>query len=225
MRSLRRLALLMGMVAFSGAAVQAAPRTAPETSTDPDAAYYRQARQALDRQDLAAARAIDFTRFRRGALREAGPRRSERDHTLEKILKDGLAKGDDGAALAAAREVLAQDAAHVRAYVIAFNVLSKQRHTVAAALHQAFSKGMVDSLLASGSGAAPTSAIVVYRVREEYDVARALELRVLQQAVRLVDGKLYDVLLVQNGGDRASSARARELFFDVSALQPHGGRR
>jgi hypothetical protein len=222
-----RLVLALGFGA--GCAGGGHPTTVPATTaaaspaSSADAAdvqYYRDSADLWQRGDVAAVRAIDFRRFRRGAMLAPQPKS---DHGLDVQLKEGIASHDDEKILAAARATLSQNAAYIRGHVVASNVLQKQGKNAQAEIHRAFVKGMFDSIMASGDGKTMTTAFTVYSVREEYDLAMALELDVLGQALQEDSDRVYDILTVRSA-TREKSAPTREMFFDITELHAHEAR-
>jgi hypothetical protein len=193
-------------------ASRAAPASSPADAADVQ--YFQDNAAVWQRGDLAAVRAIDFRRFRRGSMLATVP---TSDHELDMELKKGIESHDDEKVLAAARATVSQNAAYIRGHVVASNVLRKQGKNDQADIHRAFVKGMFDSIMASGDGKTKTTAFTVYSVREEYDLAMALELDVLGQALQQDGGRVYDVLTVRPDS-KEKSVLTREMFFDITEL-------
>ena len=196
----------------------AVPEGAPLTPAVPasdDAAYYRQMVPVLEAKDLAAAKAIDFARFRHGSmlLRHGGGPAAEKD------LRPALTSGDVAAIRRAASALVAEDAAHIGAHIILMNIDQDAGHTTDAELHDAFIAGMFHSMFASGDGRGYTTAIRAYFIREEYDLVRALGGQVQRQSLGHQDGKSYDILQV-----KTKSGATRDIYFDITELFAEEGK-
>jgi hypothetical protein len=215
----------IGVVPRGTAAPPAAPSSAPapaKTSTAPaarptvrpparpaaeDIAYYRQGSQLLVDKNLAAAKSIDFARFRRGSmlLRHGGGPAAERD--LRPVMKSG----DLAAIRKAATAMLAEDAAHIHAHIILMNLDQEAGQKADAELHDAFIAGMFHSLLASGDGRSFDTAFVVYFIREEYDLVRALGGQPQGQSLVPQGPRSFDILHI-----KTKSGVERDVYFDIT---------
>jgi hypothetical protein len=184
-----------------------APVSAPTHTAAEDIAYYRQVSQVLADKKLEAAKATDFARFRRGSMliRHGG------DPAAGKELREAMKADDLAAVRKAATAMVAEDAAHIGAHIILMNLDEKDGHPADAELHDAFVAGMFHSILASGDGRAYGSAFVVYFIREEYDLVRALGGQVQGQSLGHQGGKSFDILHV-----KTKSGTDRDVYFDIT---------
>jgi hypothetical protein len=187
-----------------------APRPAlrpPARPAAEDIAYYRQASQLLVANNLAAAKAIDFARFRRGSMllsHGGGP-------TAEGELRPAVESGDLAAIRKAATAILAEDAAHLQAHIILWNLDRDAGHQADADLHDAFIAGMFQSILASGDGRGCGTAFVVYFIREEYDLVRAMGGQSQGQSLHHQGPRSFDILHV-----KTKSGAERDVYFDIT---------
>ena len=83
----------------------------------------------------------------------------------------------------------------------------------AAAHHRAIMRGLARSIMESGDGQSPATAMVVISIQEEYDVLTILGLQRTRQSLVNEGGRAFDRLDVQDREGRESA-----LFFDVTLL-------
>jgi hypothetical protein len=209
--------LIVALFGCATASTSATPAPARSTaarspaSQDPDALYYQQARDALKTHDPDAAGVIDFKRFRRGSLLGGAPIMG-----ADVELKRAIASNDEARILAAAQAMLADNAANLRAHIVASNVLHKQGKEQESKFHGVFIKGILDSIVASGDGKSAATAFTVFNVPEEYCLVQAVGLQVLRQSLHHEGSRVFDVLSVRRGND--ASAPSRDLYFDITEL-------
>jgi hypothetical protein len=182
-----------------------------------DIAYYRQISQVLADKKLEVAKATDFARFRRGSMLI---RHAADQPAAGMELREAMKAEDLAAVHKAATAMVAEDAAHIGAHIILMNLDEKDGHKAEAELHDAFVAGMFHSILASGDGRAYGSAFVVYFVREEYDLVRALGGQVQGQSLGHEGAKSFDILHV-----KTKSGTDRDVYFDITELFAEEGKR
>lgn len=154
---------------------------------------------------------LDFTRLRRGSMLAAAGT-SLGDAALDHDLSKAIDTRDDKKILAAAERILDRDIAHVRAHVVSDNVLRKTGHPKEADFHHIMARGLLQSIFNSGDGQTPERAFRVFHVREEYDLARLIDLEVVGQSVKQEEGRTLDVLRVKKGKEVV------DIYFDITEL-------
>lgn len=80
------------------------------------------------------------------------------------------------------------------------------------ASHQSALSGLIGSILDSGDGAKPESALQVITTREEYIILNVLQLQPQQQRLQQIGDKAYDVFEVSD----PRNGETFVLFFDVT---------
>jgi hypothetical protein len=106
---------------------------------------------------------------------------------------------------------VAEDAAHIQAHIILMNLDQDAGHKADAELHDAFVAGMFQSILASGDGRGFGTAFVVYFIREEYDLVRALGGEVQGQSLHHQGPRSFDILHV-----KTKRGAVRDAYFDIT---------
>jgi hypothetical protein len=192
----------------AAAPAPAASAATPAPLAD-DIAYYRQVSQSLASKDLATLKQTNFARFRRGSmlLHHAG------DPAAEAALRPAITGKDLTVIHTAASAVVAEDAAHIGAHIILMNLDQDAGHAADAELHDALVAGMFHSILGSGDGRSHATAFVVYFVREEYDLVRALGGQVRGQSLDHRGERSYDILHVTT-----KAGTERDVYFDITEV-------
>lgn len=78
--------------------------------------------------------------------------------------------------------------------------------------HHATLANLIDSIMNSGDGTTPQSALQVITTREEYIILKVLNLQPKQQKLQQINDKAYDVFEVSDSRNNETFA----LFFDVT---------
>ncbi|MCD4684958.1 MAG: DUF4919 domain-containing protein [Anaerolineae bacterium] len=127
------------------------------------------------------------------------------------VLRDALTGGDLDAALTAINELLAFNYLDIETHMAADYVHMQRENHEASAYHRAFARGLIQALLATGTGRDFASAWIVINTAEEYTVLRVLGFTPGGQRLMKHEGHSFDVLIAKprNGGDPA------ELFFNI----------
>ena len=77
--------------------------------------------------------------------------------------------------------------------------------------HDYMMKGLLDSIVASGDGTSPATALVVISATEEYAVTAVMGLSVVSQSLVERDGHRYDLLVARD----ALTGIEREIYFNI----------
>ena len=197
-------------------ATAAGPETLPvrpATSAD-DVAYYRERAAALATGVPTEVARTDFMRVRRGRLYLYGPSETSTVRALEVELSKAFGQGDARAILASTARILGEDQADIRAHMLRAVTLRQSGQTAEAEFHRQVAIALIDSIRGGGDGRGFDSAWTVFRVKEEYEILKALGCVVESQSLRSHGGRTFDVL------------RARELkgpvtfeaYFDITEL-------
>ncbi|HEY6871186.1 MAG TPA: DUF4919 domain-containing protein [Geobacteraceae bacterium] len=113
-----------------------------------------------------------------------------------------------------AEEVLDENYLNVDAHLVERLACDKLKDEKCSAHHRYVARGIIDSILRSGDGKTPETAMFVISIAEEYLAARALGLRVVSQALEHITGHSYDVLTVV---DAKTNAEGR-LYFNIDVI-------
>ena len=71
--------------------------------------------------------------------------------------------------------------------------------------------GLVDSIIQSGDGKSPETAMTVIEIREEYDVLDVLGFEQESQTLVEKDGKRFDFLVAKN----SETGETRDFYFNI----------
>jgi len=165
---------------------------------------------AAAKQDPAT---VDFTQ-----LRLAFSRSSRYDpsdvHVLDEDdrLDAALSAGDWREARQLAESALARNYVRLHPHICAALACYQLEDVPGARHHKAFVKGVLESILHSGDGWTPETALRVIAVWEEYDVLRCLSLRCVEQALCRAGERVLDCLTVQTD----EGSEPFDLYFDIT---------
>ncbi|HEX8961250.1 MAG TPA: DUF4919 domain-containing protein [Geobacteraceae bacterium] len=154
---------------------------------------------------------VDFARLRR--LYAQTSAYTPFDDSKEAMFA-ALNTSDFEKARSLAEEALKKNYLNVDAHFVAAFACGKLKDETCAAHHKYVARGVIDSILGSGDGKSPETALFVISIGEEYVVARVLRLRVVNQSLEHKNGHAYDVLTVADVKTNAEST----LFFDIDVI-------
>ena len=184
------------------------PAPAPPAARAPAAAASYDA--LLDRARLRPPD-VDFGELRMAYARSERYRPYSRYPDEDRAMKEALDARDWRAVLEIAETALAQNYVRARPHFWAMTANGNLGQAAAAAHHRAVMDGLLRSIVASGDGRTPATAMVVIDVQEEYDVMTFLGVRSRAQSLVREGSRVFDRHAVE-GRDGAESA----LYFDVS---------
>jgi len=190
--------------------------TTPETTTAPAPPAARPPAAAasydalLDRARLRPPD-VDFGELRMAYARSERYRPYSRYPDEDRAMQEALEARDWRAVLEIAETALAQNYVRARPHFWAMTANGNLGRAAAAAHHRAVMEGLLRSIVASGDGRTPATAMVVIDVQEEYDVMTFLGVRSRVQGLMREGSRAFDRHTVE-GRDGAESA----LYFDVS---------
>lgn len=179
-----------------------------------DASYFRERAQALGTEALDQVQQTNFRRFRRGALYALGIVDSASNKALQRELGAALEKQDFSTIIDITAKILAVDQADIRSHILRALALDKLDRPKEAVFHREVAVSMLASIMRTGDGRGVSTAWTVYRVKEEYDVAKMLGASVESQALEEHGARRFDVLSVR---EVKSNATAR-AYFDVTEV-------
>jgi hypothetical protein len=108
--------------------------------------------------------------------------------------------------------LLEKNYVRIRSHINAFIVYDKKGEPERARYHRAFVDGLFRSIVTSGDGRSPETALVVINTEEEYAVIGLSGLQPGGQALRHEGGKSFDVMTVTpRRGDQPV-----QLYFDIT---------
>jgi hypothetical protein len=208
----RRAVAVLALATVIAGCVSTAPETkpvpAPPAARPPEPVASFDA--LLDRARLRPPD-VDFGELRMAYARSERYLPYSRYPDEDRAMKEALDARDWRAVLEIAENALAQNYVRARPHFWAMTANANLGRAAAAAHHQAVMEGLLRSILASGDGRTPASAMVVIDVQEEYDVMTFLGVRSHTQGLVREGGRAFDRHAVE-GRDGAQSA----LYFDVS---------
>lgn len=185
----------------------AAPRPAHAAG---DAAYYQERATAFATEAVAEIEHTDLSRFRRGRLYV--PDASNIVELEERLA--GAVRNENFADLAAASAaILVSDQADIRAHILRAAALRKAGDVPKADFHRAAAQALLESIASSGDGRSAKSAVVVYRVKEEYEILKAMRARFISQALVSDGGRSFDVLEAE-----AEDGEKLRVYFAIDEL-------
>jgi hypothetical protein len=165
---------------------------------------------AAAKQDPAAA---DFTQ-----LRLAFSRSGRYDPSAGRVLDedDGLDAALSACAWREARQLaesaLARNYVRLHPHICAALACCQLEDVPGARHHKAFVKGVLESIMHSGDGSTPETALRVIAVWEETDVLRCLSLRCVERVLCREGERVLDCLRVQTD----EGSEAFDLYFDMT---------
>lgn len=174
---------------------------------------------------LAEARAdpenADFHALRMAYTRTAAYSPYRHHHDAVVALRDALQAGALDRARAAVADLLAFNYLDIEAHMAADYIATQLDDRAGAAYHRAWARGLIDAILATGTGRDFTTAWIVLSTAEEYTILRVLGLAPGGQQLVEHDGHWFDVLTAQ----QRSSGQSVELVFNIDLpyrwLQAH----
>ncbi len=153
-----------------------------------------------------------------GALRLAYADSAEFDVTggrtdvPRKAMFEAINAGDNAAALAQAKIILAQDYVDIDAHLVADLADQKLGDAAAAQREHAIVAGLIGSIH-TGDGSSPAQAFTVITVGEEYAVMRAFAMNVTGQELMQSGGHTYDKLTAVD-----SDGKPRIFYFLIDRV-------
>jgi hypothetical protein len=186
-----------------------------------DAAYYQSRAATLDKEMPEEVGRTDFVRLRRGRLYFRDGIDPQAVDPLQDRLTETFQKKDAAGVLEVTAAILKHDQADIRAHMLRAHMLRSMNQSDPADFHLAVAVGLLDSIAQSGDGRETKSAYKVYRVKEEYEVLKAIGCLPRGQTLLSEGGRAFDRLEAQN----IKSGETLQLFFDVSESLAERGRR
>lgn len=127
-------------------------------------------------------------------------------------LQHALPARDFDAALDAIDHLLELDYLDIEAHMSASYVYLQLEDHDRMHYHRTFAKGLIDAILATGSGTDFDHAVIVLRIAEEYVVLRVQSYAPTGQRLVQHEGRWYDILTAQH----AETGTTREFYFDIN---------
>lgn len=125
-----------------------------------------------------------------------------------------LNNSDFDKARSLAEEALEKNYLNVDAHFVEAFACDKLKDAQCSTHHKYVARGIIDSILKSGDGKSPETALFVISIAEEYVVARVLGFRVVSQTQEHITGHSYDVLTVVDVKTKAES----KLYFNIDVV-------
>jgi len=172
-----------------------------------DAGYYREAVARLASGDVADIPSVDFLKMRYSHLLQ-----STGDGVTDEVrdAMNAAMSGQDAAA-----QIAAADAAIQSDYTILFAHLSKAaaltRSGADASFETAICNALAESIMSTGDGRTPETALHVAQVEEEYAILTLLSLHRDSQALVRYGDRAFDVLEVHD-----DKGEKQTLYFDIT---------
>jgi len=203
--------LVLAVLAGCAPTVPVPPPRAPSAARPPDAPPAGASYETLLEFAKVHPADADFGGLRMAFARSPHyqPYRSYPD--LSAAMRDALRDQDWPSVLRLAQSALEINYVRARPHLHAARAQRALGNAAAAAHHRAMAEGLVKSVLASGDGLTPETAMVVIDIGEEYDVLAALRLRSTSQGLATQSGRPMDRHAVV-----AEDGREFSMFFDVA---------
>jgi uncharacterized protein DUF4919 len=189
---------------------QPAPRPA---DADEDVAYYRALIPVIAGQQADRLEGINFRRFRRGRLYEAGVGPLDKRFPGNEV-SAAFDRKDFKTVADLTGAFLTQNPASIRAHMLRSVALSKLERTKESDFHRAVAVGLVKSILGSGDGHSKGSAFIVYQVAEEYDLMEVLGVAMSSQSLTGEGARMFDVM----DGTRVEGGEKVKMYFDITEV-------
>lgn len=140
---------------------------------------------------------------------EYAPYIEDAEHVQQ--LQAALPAGDFDAALDAIDHLLALNYLDIEAHMSASYVYLQLVDPDRMRYHQTFARGLIDAILATGSGTGFDNALIVLRIAEEYVVLRVLGFVPAGQRLVEQGGHWFDVLSAR----QPETGHSREFYFNI----------
>jgi len=200
--SIALVGLLLGACASEPPAREAGAKAPPAAERKPepaprpahaeaDAAYYRARSKALATEAMDEIARTDFARLRCGRLYVPD---APNGVDLQERLTAAVRAESFAAMAEASAAVLVSDQADIHAHMVRAASLRKMGHVPEADFHRAAAQALLQSIARTGDGRSAQSALVVYRVKEEYELLKVLRARFISQALVSEGSRSFDVL-------------------------------
>ncbi len=126
-------------------------------------------------------------------------------------LNQALHNQDLDTALAAVETLLAANYLDIEAHMAADYVYIQREDAARSDIHRAFARGLIDAILATGTGRDFDSALIVLSIAEEYLVLRVLGLAPAGQRLVQHEGHWFDVLTTRH----SQMEDTRDVYFNI----------
>ncbi len=159
-------------------------------NTDQEEKYYYDCVKDIKNNYKGGPIDIDFTKFRHGYFQTLQKDLLNKDNFLEKKLGDSLSNEEWEAVINTADKILDQNFTRIRAHTLkshAYHMVGKESE-----LNSRMASGLINSILSSGDGKRFETAFHVFRVEEEYDILKTLQLFPSKQALTENNGDMFD---------------------------------
>lgn len=181
----------------------------PTQNTDQAKKYYYDCVNDIKNNYKGGPIDIDFTKFRYGYFLTVQKDILNENNTLEKKLGDTFSTEDWEATIKAADKLLDKNFTRIRAHILksyAYHMLGKESE-----LNSRMSSGLINSILSSGDGETFDTAFHVFRVEEEYDILKSLQLFPSKQALTENNGDMFDYFECKN-----SNGQQFKVYFKIT---------
>ena len=166
--------------------------------------------------------AVDYDRLRQAFAQGPGYDPYDgQERRLASEMREARRAGRCPEAIAKADEILAANFTSIDAHLHRKSCLEEAGDQAGADRALTIARGLVESILRSGNGRTPETAMTVISIAEEYNVLSFLNLRRLRQSAIRVGDSTYDRLEVQAPGSPETSF----IWFNIDHLtrKPPGG--
>ena len=168
---------------------------------------YRELLEAAKRDPAGA----DYHTLRRVYARSDEYNPYSADAENVNALRGALQADDLDAALAAIDALLAANYLDIEAHMAADYIHLRRNEADQSAYHRAFAQGLIDAILATGSGRDFATAFIALSVPEEYVALRMLGLAPAGQRLVEHEGHSFDILTARH----PESGQTVELYFNI----------
>lgn len=199
-------------------AITSISKAEPEVSFTPsfvipevDGSYYFETLNQLESKDPAVLEDIDFLNFRHAYLKV----RDEHDLSIPTELEKQYAAEmnkeelDADLVISLCNQILALDRTDLNRQIIRSYLLSEKGQDVT--FDQTLTSKLIDSILETGDGSTPETALHIFQVKEEYEILKMYGLQKLSQKLIHIGDHSFDIIECQN-----EEGSIIEVYFDIT---------
>ena len=181
------------------------------TVPDVDPSYYFKTVETLKKKDPATLDRIDFLKFRRAYLAARDKNNLTIPSELESEYKELLSQEDPDpdAVVELCDKILALDFTDINRHIIRNYFLEQKGEDVS--FYRDLTSRLIGSILDSGDGNTPETALHVFQVKEEYEVLKMYRLELVDQSLVHAGDHSFDLLKCQD-----AEGKTYAIYFDIT---------
>ena len=184
------------------------PTATPDPIDEADAVYSELLKQAMEIDPD-----FDFTQLRMAYAETSlyDPYDFGSD-LLETSMIEAFNSADYDLSLELANQILNENYLQLEPHFVAFRSYEESGDEDKSIYHLYFVSGLVNSILSSGDGITPETAMVVIDIDEEYFILSVLGIDIIEQGANEIDGVMYDIF----EGIDSETGNQITVYFDIT---------